>query len=86
MHVSDILGWMGCTLLTVNIIPQIYKIHITKKVEDVSTTFIIINISGLLMYSCYAWYNNILHIAISTTISSLFSIYLLFLKCIYTLD
>ncbi len=86
MHVSDILGWMGCTLLTVNIIPQIYKIHITKKVEDVSTTFIIINISGLLMYSCYAWYNNILHIAISTTISSIFSIYLLFLKCIYTLD
>ena len=72
MHVSDILGWMGCTLLTVNIIPQIYKIHITKKVEDVSTTFIIINISGLLMYSCYAWYNNILHIAISTTISSTF--------------
>ena len=86
MHVSDILGWMGCTLLTVNIIPQIYKIHITKKVEDVSTTFIIINISGLVMYSIYAWYNNILHIAISTTISSIFSIYLLFLKCIYTLD
>ena len=86
MHVSDILGWMGCTLLTVNIIPQIYKIHITKKVEDVSTTFIIINISGLLMYSIYAWYNNILHIAISTTISSLFSIYLLFLKYIYTLN
>ncbi len=86
MHVSDILGWMGCTLLTVNIIPQIYKIHITKKVEDVSTTFIIINISGLVMYSIYAWYNNILHIAISTTISSLFSIYLLFLKCIYTLN
>ena len=86
MHVSDILGWMGCTLLTVNIIPQIYKIHITKKVEDVSTTFIIINISGLLMYSGYAWYNNILHIAISTTLSSLFSIYLLFLKYIYTLN
>ena len=86
MHVSDILGWMGCTLLTVNIIPQIYKIHITKKVEDVSTTFIIINISGLVMYSIYAWYNNILHIAISTTISSLFSIYLLFLKYIYTLN
>ena len=86
MHVADILGWMGCTLLTVNIIPQIYKIHITKKVEDVSTTFIIINISGLVMYSIYAWYNNILHIAISTTISSIFSIYLLFLKCIYTLD
>ena len=35
MHVSDILGLMGCTLLTVNIIPQIYKIRITKKVEDV---------------------------------------------------
>ena len=86
MHVSDILGWMGCTLLTVNIIPQIYKIRITKRVEDVSTTFIIINISGLVMYSIYAWYNNILHIAISTTISSIFSIYLLFLKYIYTLD
>ena len=86
MHITDVLGWTGCTFLTVNIIPQIYKIHITKKVEDVSTTFIIINISGLLMYSGYAWYNNILHIAISTTISSIFSIYLLFLKCIYTLD
>ena len=86
MHITDVLGWTGCTFLTVNIIPQIYKIRITKKVEDVSTTFIIINISGLVMYSIYAWYNNILHIAISTTISSIFSIYLLFLKYIYTLD
>ena len=43
MHITDVLGWTGCTFLTVNIIPQIYKIRITKRVEDVSTTFIIIN-------------------------------------------
>ncbi len=86
MHIVDILGWVGSTLLTINLIPQIYKIHNTKKVDDISTYFIIINISGLLMYSCYAWYNNILHMAISTTLSACFSIYLLFLKCIYTLD
>ena len=66
--------------------PQICKIRATKKVEDISTTFIVINMTGLLMYSTYAWYNNILHMAISTTLSACFSGYLLFLKCIYTLD
>ena len=86
MYIIDILGWIGCTLLTINIIPQICKIRATKKVEDISTTFIVINMTGLLMYSTYAWYNNILNMAISTTLSECFSGYLLFLKCIYTLD
>ena len=39
----DIFGWLGGILLTLNLIPQIYKAHITKKVEDISTTFIIVN-------------------------------------------
>ena len=62
MHIVDILGWVGSTLLNINLIP------------------------GLLSYSIYAWYNNILHMAISTTLSACFSIYLFFLKCIYTLN
>ncbi len=84
MHIVDILGWIGCTLLTINLLPQIYKIHVTKKVEDISTSFIVLNITGLLMYLIYSFHNKILHIAISTTISACFSGYLLFLKCVYT--
>jgi uncharacterized protein with PQ loop repeat len=86
MNFTDILGWVGSTLLTINLVPQIYKIHSTKKVEDISTSFIVVNILGLTMYSIYAWYNNILHMAISTTLSTCFSGYLLFLKYIYTLN
>ena len=47
MYIIDTLGWIGCTLLTINIIPQICKIRATKKVEDISTTFIVINMTGL---------------------------------------
>jgi len=78
------LGWVGCTLLTLNMIPQIYKIHITKKAGDISTTFIVVNIIGLVSYSIYGWYNNLVHIAISTTLSSFFSGYMLTLKYLYT--
>ena len=47
MNFTDILGWVGSTLLTINLVPQIYKIHSTKKVEDISTSFIVVNILGL---------------------------------------
>ena len=49
----DIFGWLGGILLTLNLIPQIYKANVTKKVEDISTTFIIVNVTGLLLYSIY---------------------------------
>jgi len=80
----DALGWIGCTLLTLNTVPQIYKIHTTKKVEDISTTFIVVNMFGLISYSIYSWYNYLVHIAISTTLSSFFSGYMLTLKYLYT--
>jgi uncharacterized protein with PQ loop repeat len=38
---------------------KIYKIHITKKAGDISTTFIVVNIIGLVSYSIYGWYNKL---------------------------
>tara|TARA_B100000287_G_scaffold381533_1_gene385968 strand:- start:1876 stop:2127 length:252 start_codon:yes stop_codon:yes gene_type:complete len=78
----DIFGWLGGILLTLNLIPQIYKVHITKKIEDISTTFIIVNVIGLLLYSIYGLYYEIYQVAISSLMSLCISLYLLYLKLI----
>ena len=43
MHITDVLGWTGCTFLTVNIIPQIYKIRITNCLETPNTQILYFN-------------------------------------------
>jgi len=78
----DIFGWLGGILLTLNLIPQIYKVHITKKIEDISITFIIVNVIGLLLYSIYGLYYGIYQVAISSLMSLCISLYLLYLKLI----
>lgn len=76
----DIFGWLGGILLTLNLIPQIYKAHVTKKVEDISTTFIIVNVTGLLLYSIYGLYYEIYQVSISSLTSLCISLYFLYLK------
>ena len=78
----DIFGWLGGILLTLNLIPQIYKANVTKKVGDISTTFIIVNVIGLLLYSIYGLYYEIYQVAISSLMSLCISLYLLYLKLI----
>ena len=82
----NILGWIGSILLTLNLIPQIYKIHKTHKAEDISSTFLIVNTMGLIMYSFYGWYYRILQVAVSTSISALMCIYIMILKIKYDKD
>ena len=76
----DIFGWLGGILLTLNLIPQIYKVHRTKKIEDISITFIIVNVTGLLLYSIYGLYYAIYQVAISSLTSVCISLYFLYLK------
>ena len=78
----DIFGWLGGILLTLNLIPQIYKANVTKKVEDISTTFIIVNVTGLLLYSIYGLYYEIYQVAISSLTSLCISLYFLYIKLI----
>ena len=82
MLIIDVLGWLGGTLLTLNLIPQIYKIRVTEKVDDISSTFIIVNVTGLILYSVYGWYYTIYQIAVSSSVSLCISLYLMYLKLI----
>jgi len=80
MLIIDVLGWVGGTLLTLNLIPQIYKIRVTEKVDDISSTFIIVNVVGLVLYSVYGWCYTIYQIAVSSSVSLCISLYLMYLK------
>ena len=82
----ETLGWIGSILLTLNLLPQIYKIHATHKAEDISSVFLIVNTMGLIMYSFYGWYYHILQVAVSTSISALMCIYIMILKIKYDKD
>ena len=56
MEIEDIgkmCAYFGGTIMAINMVPQIYKIMKTKKVDDISEYTLIMNITGL---SCYLFY------------------------------
>ena len=46
MEIYDIIGYSAMILIIISYIPQIVKIHITKKTEDISLgTYILLGVS-----------------------------------------
>ena len=80
----DIIGYIGGTCMTINMIPQLYKTYTTKSVNDISIMFLILNALGLGLYIIYGILKNIYTITIPVSISFVTSCILCLLKYIYT--
>ena len=80
----DLIGYIGGVCMTINMIPQLYKTYLTKSVNDISITFLILNVLGLGLYTVYGIIKNIYTITIPVSISFIISCILCLLKYIYT--
>lgn len=79
----DALGYAGGIILSVCMIPQIYKIYKTKNVENISYIWQIMYIIGIGFHLYYSIYYKLLPILIPTVIEICFTLIHFVLMIIY---
>ena len=63
------LGYVGGTILGIQLIPQIHKVIKNKKADDISKMFIVLNFTGLSLMSIYGVLDDYPPIYIPTIVS-----------------
>tara|TARA_Y100000389_G_scaffold134961_2_gene132490 strand:- start:4063 stop:4350 length:288 start_codon:yes stop_codon:yes gene_type:complete len=79
----EYLAYVGGCLLGIQLFPQIYKVLITKSVNDISIPYLIMNIMGLSCIVSYAIVNKDPPIYIPASISTCNTTFLLMLVLHY---
>jgi len=77
--IIDCIGFIGGSILGLQLIPQIYKAYKTKSTNDISTFFLLMNIVGLTLMTTYGICNNDMPLYLPTSISLINSLILLLL-------
>ncbi len=77
--IINCIGFIGGSILGLQLIPQIYKAYKTKSTNDISTFFLLMNIVGLTLMTTYGVCNNDMPVYLPTSISLLNSLILLLL-------
>ena len=82
---TDIVGYTGGVFLTINMIPQLWKTWRTKRADDISWYFLLLQLTGLGLYTVYGILKNLYTISIPTGINVLITLCLILLKKKYTI-
>ena len=82
--ITDSIGYSGGIILSICLVPQIYKIYKTKEVENISYYWQFLYITGISLHLYYAVYYNLLPVYIPTIIELCLIILLLYLTVIYS--
>lgn len=77
--IIDCIGFIGGSILGLQLIPQIYKAYKTRSTNDISTFFLFMNIVGLTLMTTYGVCNNDMPLYLPTSISLINSLILLLL-------
>ena len=80
---TDLIGYTGGIILSICLIPQIYRIIQTKEVENISLLWQLLYLTGIGLHLYYAIYYDLLPIYIPTIIELCMILFLLVLKIIY---
>lgn len=57
-NTQQIIGYTGGTLLNITFLPQIYKTYKTKRTEDISLLFMILQVITSILYVVYSFLLN----------------------------
>lgn len=82
-QVVDNIGYGGGIVLSICLIPQIYKIIKTKHVDNISYIWQILYIIGISLHLYYGAYYNLLPIYVPTIIELVLVLFLFSLKILY---
>jgi uncharacterized protein with PQ loop repeat len=80
----QVLAYVGGTMLSFQLIPQIYKIIKHKNADNISLLFVCLNWIGLTCMGIYAFFNNDYSLFISISLSLINTTILFFIKVYYS--
>lgn len=83
MDYGDIFGYIGGGILSINNIPQIYRIWRTHSADDLSYTTLCLQIVGYIFYITYGIMISSFPIIVTLGISFLFTLIVLAMKMWY---
>lgn len=83
MNLTTVIGSSAAFLCLISYIPQIVKGYITKRLDDVSTFFMIILTIGVGLWFIYGSLRNDLIIMIANMMGVLFTLIILIMKYYY---
>ena len=84
VNTVDGIGYSAGIVLSICLVPQIYKIYKTKQVDNISYSWQILYILGISLHLYYAIYYNLLPIYIPTIIELVLIILLMYLTVLYS--
>lgn len=79
----EIIGWAGCILNAVILVPQTYDIIKTRKVRDISLTTYVLIVANSILWTAYGAYLNNGPLIVTNLIQLLLSGIILFMKLKY---
>lgn len=79
----SMLAYIGGFILGLQMLPQIYKVFITKSATDLSLLYLCMNAIGLICMNTYAFSTHQLELFIPTGISLVNTIIMILLKVYY---
>nr|QOI90640.1 hypothetical protein HWQ62_00509 [Pyramimonas orientalis virus] len=83
LHIVDIIGYTGGLLLSLQMIPQIYKVFKTQSASDLSYIYLNMNLVGLQCMAAYGILQNDRPLYIPAAVSGLNTCALIMLKIVY---
>lgn len=83
-QVVDSIGYAGGIVLSICLIPQIFKVYKTKHVDNISYWWQFLYIVGISLHLYYGIYYNLLPIYIPTIIELILILFLFGLKVFYS--
>tara|TARA_B100000900_G_C20191109_1_gene557903 strand:+ start:53 stop:337 length:285 start_codon:yes stop_codon:yes gene_type:complete len=79
-----ICGYIGSTLFTVNLMPQLYKMYKTKKVQDISYGWQLSYFGATTFSMIFAFHTPYPHLKIGLTVEMLNILAMMYLKRMYS--
>ena len=83
LFINKVIEFIGVVLFSITLSPQIIKIVKTKKVNDLSSSFLILNVCSSFLLGYSVIINKNTQFIIVNTVAIIQSIILLFLKSFY---
>ena len=83
MDTINLIGSIAAICTTISFLPQVARIHRTKRTHDLSLPTYVIFAFGVLMWFCYGVMINSLPVIVANAVIAVFVIYIILMKIKY---
>ncbi|CBJ48678.1 conserved unknown protein [Ectocarpus siliculosus] len=78
--VYDVMGFLGGCVMAASLVPQVYRVTVRKKAADISHTYQVVFVTGIVMFLVFYGYYELWELFFPALASMMLQIYLAVLK------